>query len=112
MWNLKRHDTNELTYKMETDSQTSRMNLGLPGGRMEGRGSQGVWDGHVYTAIFKMDNQQGPTIQHWELYSILFMNQPGQEGSLGEKGHMDIYGESHCCPPETITTLLIGCTPI
>ena len=39
MWNLKRHDTNELTYKMETDSQTSRMNLGLPGGRMEGRGS-------------------------------------------------------------------------
>ena len=38
-WDLKRSDTNELTYKAETDSQTSRMNLGLPGGRMEGRGS-------------------------------------------------------------------------
>ena len=22
----------------------------------------GVWDGHVYAAIFKMDNQQGPTV--------------------------------------------------
>ena len=21
-----------------------------------------VWDGHVHTAIFKMDNQQGPTV--------------------------------------------------
>ena len=24
-----------------------------------GRDSQGVWDGHVHTAIFKMDNQHG-----------------------------------------------------
>ena len=23
---------------------------------------QGVWDGHVHAAIFKMDNQQGPTV--------------------------------------------------
>ena len=22
----------------------------------------GVWDGHVYAAVFKMDNQQGPTV--------------------------------------------------
>ena len=22
----------------------------------------GVWDGHVHTAIFKMDNQQRPTV--------------------------------------------------
>ena len=29
MWNLKRNDTNELTYKTGTDSQTSRMNLWL-----------------------------------------------------------------------------------
>ena len=27
-----------------------------------GRNSLGVWDGHVHTAIFKMDNQQGPTV--------------------------------------------------
>ena len=24
----------------------------------------GAWEGHVHTAIFKMDNQQGPTAQH------------------------------------------------
>ena len=23
---------------------------------------QGVWDGHVPAAMFKMDNQQGPTV--------------------------------------------------
>ena len=27
MWNLKRNDTNELTYKTKRDSQTSKMNL-------------------------------------------------------------------------------------
>ena len=30
------------------------------GGRM-GRNSSGVWDGHVHTAILKMDKQKGPT---------------------------------------------------
>ena len=30
---------------------------GLPVGKMRGRDSYGAWDGHVYTAIFKMDNQ-------------------------------------------------------
>ena len=29
---------------------------------MQGRDSQGVWDGHIHIALFKMDNQQGPTI--------------------------------------------------
>ena len=33
MKNLKRNDTNELIYKTETDSQTKRMNLWLPGGK-------------------------------------------------------------------------------
>ena len=39
MWNLKRKDTNELIYKTETDSQTQRRNLWLPGG--EGWGGEG-----------------------------------------------------------------------
>ena len=30
--------------------------------RMEGRDSRGFGDGHVHTAIFNMDNQQGPTV--------------------------------------------------
>ena len=30
-WNLKRNDTNELIYKIETGSQTQKTNLPLPG---------------------------------------------------------------------------------
>ena len=62
IWSLKRNDTNELTYKTETDSQTSRRHLRLSGGRMGGRDSQAVGDGHVHTAVLKMDNQQGPAV--------------------------------------------------
>ena len=43
------------------------------------------------------------------------MWQPGWEGSLGENGYMYTcirVAESLCCLPETITTLLISCTPI
>ena len=45
--------------------------------------SQGVWNGHVHTAVFKMDSQQG-------LLNVMW--QPGWEGSLGENGYMYIYG--------------------
>ena len=31
-------------------------------GRVEGRYRLGVWDWHVYTAIFKIDNEQGLTV--------------------------------------------------
>ena len=31
---------------------------------MGGRDSYGVWDGHVHTTMFKMQNQQEPTVQH------------------------------------------------
>ena len=36
-----------------------------------GRDREEVWEGHVHTAIFKMDNQQGPTEQQMELCSML-----------------------------------------
>ena len=39
----------------QTDSQTLRMNFWLPGGRWE---KATVRDGHLHTAVFKMDNQQ------------------------------------------------------
>ena len=42
IWNLKRHDTNELVYKTETDSQIQRMNLRLPGGKGWGEDILGV----------------------------------------------------------------------
>ena len=57
-------------------------------GKGEGRDSQGVWDGHVHTAVFKMDNQQG--IAHGTLLNDTC--QPGWEGSLGKNGYMYTYG--------------------
>ena len=39
-----KNDTNELIYKTETDSQTERINLWLPGGRMGERDVWGAWD--------------------------------------------------------------------
>ena len=39
-----------------------KTNLWLPGGGMEARDSWRVGDGHVHTAVFKVGNQQGPTV--------------------------------------------------
>ena len=52
MWNLKRKDTNGLTYKTGrlTDLEYELMVAGR-------RGYLGSSGGHVHTAIFKMDNQ-------------------------------------------------------
>ena len=36
--NLNRNDTNELIYKIEADSQTSRMNYWLPEWKADGKG--------------------------------------------------------------------------
>ena len=77
----------------------------------EGRDSQGVWDGHVHTAILEMDNQQWPIVQHRELRSVIC-------GSLDARGvweRMDTcicVAKSLCCPPDTITILLISNTPM
>ena len=51
---------------------------------MRGKGSYGVWDGHVHTTIFKMDNQQGPTAQYRELCLLL---SGSLERRLGENGY-------------------------
>ena len=105
MWNLKRNYINELTYKSERDSQTSKQTYGYqgegivrefgavmytlllllshfnrvllcgdpingnpPGSPVLGFSRQEHWSGvplpspHVYTATFKIDNQQGPIV--------------------------------------------------
>ena len=70
-----------------------------------GRDSQGIWEGHVHTALFNMNEQQGPTVYHMEFSSY---------DSLDGKGiweRMDpctCMAESLCCSPESITTLLIN----
>ena len=52
---------------------------------------KGVWDGHVHTAIFKTDSQQGPTVWHMELCSML-CGSSNEKGSLEENGYMYMYG--------------------
>ena len=74
-----------------------------------GRNSQGLWEGLVCTAIFKMDNQQGPIIQHTELCSMLYAGLVGRR----VQGRMDTCtcnAESLCCSAETTSALLIGYT--
>ena len=101
MWMLKRNDTNELNYKIERDSQ--KKNLWLLGEGIV----RVVWEDYVHIVIFKMDNQQGPTIQHMELYSMLCASLDGR----GVWGRMDAcicMAESLCCLPESITTLFVN----
>ena len=54
--------TNLQNRKRLTDLENELM----VGGRKDG---QGVWDGHGLTAVFNMENQQGPAGQHRELCS-------------------------------------------
>ena len=42
------------------------------------RGSYGVWDGYVHSAVFKMGFQQVPTVQHREL-SMLCGSMDGRD---------------------------------
>ena len=55
-----------------------------------GWGERVVWDGHVHTALFKMDNQQESTAQNMELL-LNVMGQPGWERALAENGYMCMY---------------------
>ena len=81
MWNLKRKDTNGLTYKTGrlTDLEYELMVAGR-------RGYLGSSGGHVHTAIFKMDNQQA----HGTLLSVMW--QPGWDWGLGKNGYLFMYG--------------------
>ena len=60
----------------------------LLGGKMVRRDSEAVWDRHIHTTLFKIDNVQGPTVQHRELWSMLYVSLDGR----GVQGIMDIYG--------------------
>ena len=50
MGKLKRNDTNDLSYKTETDSE-NELTVARQWGRMRGRDTYGVWAQYVYTAI-------------------------------------------------------------
>ena len=48
-------------------------------GRMEGRDIYEVWDGQVHPVVFKMDKQQGHTVLHGVLCSMLYGSVDGRE---------------------------------
>ena len=62
MWNLKKNNTNELIYKTETDSQTSKQTYGYQRENVGGRDKLAVLDSHIHTTIYKIDSQLGPTL--------------------------------------------------
>ena len=65
MGNLKiKNDTHELIYKIETESQTRRMNLWLQGRKGWGERELGSLGSHVHSVMFRVNNQQGPTVRH------------------------------------------------
>ena len=68
MWNLK-YDTTEPIYEAQTDSQREQT-CGCQGGGVWGRDELGVWGQQMQTITYRMDEQQGPTVQHRELYSM------------------------------------------
>ena len=102
MRNIKINYTNELIYKTERliDLENKFMVA-------RGRDSQGICEDHVYTAIFKMDNQKGPIVQHRELYSVLCASLNGR-GIWGRMDTCMCMTESLLCSPKTATSLLIG----
>ena len=65
----------------------------------------------MHTAVFKMDNQQGLTVQHMEFSSTLCGSLDGS-GVWGRIDPCICMAESLRCSPEMITILLISYTPI
>ena len=64
----------------ETDSRFYRTDLWLPEGVGVGWiGSLGLADANCFIYIYRMDEQQGPTIQHREQYSISYDKPNGKE---------------------------------
>ena len=75
-----------------------------------GKDSLGVWDQHIHIAVLKMENQQGPAVEHRELCSLFCGSLDGR----GAWGRMDTpkgKAESLHYPLDMITTVFIGCNP-
>ena len=66
MWNLKKISCKKLYFQNRLRYLKDR----LLWGRMAESDHQGVWDGQVHIAMFKMDNQQGLTVLHRVLLQL------------------------------------------
>ena len=50
-----------INYRNDQDSEHACVH-GVFRGKDRRRDSEGIWDGHEQTAVFEMDNQQGPIV--------------------------------------------------
>ena len=66
----------------------------------------------IYTTMFKINNQQGPTVQHRELCLIFWEYYINGKRFFKKIDTCLCITESLCCTPETNTTSLINCAPI
>ena len=62
-WNLKKMKQTNLLQNRNRLTELEN-ELVVNGGRLGEGDDQGVWDQQVHTSVFKIDNQQGPTVQH------------------------------------------------
>ena len=77
MWNLKRNDTNELTYKTERDSQTQKTNLQLPGRKVRDLGKV------MYTLLYlKWVTKKGLLYSLWNSAQCYVPALMGRGGGL------------------------------
>ena len=60
----------------------------LPKGKVAGGGINYELENNIHTAIYKVDYQQGPTVQHRELYSVSVITYKGKESEKEEIVYM------------------------
>ena len=58
--------------KQKQTHRHRKQTYGYQVGKGGGRDKLGVWDQQIHTTIYKVDKQQGPTVQYRELYSISY----------------------------------------
>ena len=61
-----------LSMKQKETRRHREQTCGCQGGGGWGRDGLGVWDQQMQTIIYRMDKQQGPSVQHRELYSVSY----------------------------------------
>ena len=59
-----------LSTKQKQTHRHREQTCGCQGEGGWGRNGLGVWDQQMQTSIYRMDKQQGPTVEHREPYSI------------------------------------------
>ena len=75
MWNLtlKKIQMNLFTKQKQT-YRYQKQTYGYQRGNVVWEDRLGAWDEHTHTTLYKINNQQGPAVEHRELYSTFCDN--------------------------------------